>query len=129
MKGNILNLSARIEIFRKHFNTTTEHEWWNGFFFFFFFYKSCPTKSWNIGIKRNEISKQICQSQVLGLGDTCFITPMFGKMFGLSYQFVFVRNRIRGDIFFSCVSLIRFRKLDWFWPKIMWTSHLIPHCR
>jgi hypothetical protein len=32
-------------------------------------------------------------------------------------------------MFFSCVYLIRFRKLDWVWQKIMWTSHLSPHCR
>ena len=72
----------------------------------FFFYKSCQIKSCNIGIKRNENSKQICQSRVksrmgLVLGVTCFITPMFGKMFALSYQFVLVRKRIRDDIFFS----------------------------
>ena len=79
MKGNILNLSARIEItpiFRKHFNTTTEHEWWNDFLstptyeIYSFFYKSCPIKSCNIGIKRNENSKQIVIS--------FFINSIFG---------------------------------------------------
>ena len=42
---------------------------------FILFDKICPTKSWNIGIKRNENNKQICQSQVK--------TPMFGEKFAL----------------------------------------------
>ena len=88
---------------------------------FILFDKSCPTKSWNMGIKRNENNKQICQSQVK--------TPMFGKKKCAIAPIVLVRKRIRGVIFFSCVYLIRFRKLDWFWKKLIWTSHLSPHCR
>ena len=38
---------------------------------FILFEISCSSKSWNIGIKRNEHNKQICQSQVK--------TPMFGE--------------------------------------------------
>ena len=45
---------------------------------FILFDKSCPTKSWNMGIKRNENNKQICQSQVK--------TPKFGEKFALSRQ-------------------------------------------
>jgi hypothetical protein len=84
---------------------------------FILFEISCPTKSWNIGIKRNENNKQICQSQVK--------TPMFGEKFALSRQSYWYGS----VMFFSCVYLLRFRKLDWFWQKLMWTYHLSPHCR